>query len=248
MCGNYVIIHFPTVAPSRKVTPNYVQEDYSRIINQIEVFLEEEYILDFVKSVLLHVATSANGKVPGNVSDIIQEAVSIHVLLSNLEILWSWFDMSFLEESVKALKSQRSIKILEGYRTRWANVVIIENISFTSLKMVCKGFRSMTEKFFSPDDSPTTLEELYEHKKVLLSSMELNACQLHCRYISKVGDEIVWQLPKDVVPDALGCMSQRVYQLKKVGVDMLEFGHNSKADSSKPEVGPVIKISTKDRE
>ena len=64
----------------------------------------------------LHVATSANGEKPGNVSDIIQEVVSIHVLLSNLEILWSWLDMSFLKESVKALKSQRSI-----------NVTIIEN-------------------------------------------------------------------------------------------------------------------------
>ena len=58
----------------------------------------------------------------------------------------------------------------------------------------------------------------------------------------------MWQLPKDVVPDALGCMSERVYKLKKVGVEMLEFGHNSKADSAKPEVGPVIKITTRDNE
>lgn len=239
---------FISVAPSRKVTPNYVQEDYARIVNQIEQFLEEEYILDFVKSIFLHVATSANGKIPDHVSNIIQEAVSVRVLLNNLEVLWSWFDMSFLEEAVKALKSQRSIKILEGYSTRWSQVVITENISFTSLKMVCKGFRSMTEKFFSTATPPKTLEELHFHKKVLLSSMDLNACQLHCRYISKTGDEIVWQLPKDVVPDALSCMSERVGKLKKVGVEMLEFGHNSKADSVKPELGPVIKITTRDND
>ena len=247
MVGDFTVFII-LVAPSRKVTPNYVTEDYARIINQIEQFLEEDYILDFVKSIFLHVATSANGKIPDYVNSMIQEAVSVRVLLNNLEVLWSWFDMSFLEEAVKALKSQRSVKILEGYNTRWSQTVITENISFTSLKMVCKGFRSMTEKFFSTSSSPRTLEELHSHKKILLSSTDLNACQLHCRYISKAGDEIVWQLPKDVVPDALGCMSERVYKLKKVGVEMLEFGHNSKADSAKPEVGPVIKITTRDNE
>jgi len=75
--------------------------------------------------------------------------------------------------------------------------------------------------------------------------MNLNACQLHCHYISKSGDEIVWQLPKGVVPDVLGCMSERVHTQKKVaiGVEMLEFGHNSKVDSAKPKVGSVIKIT-----
>ena len=51
-------IFFIVVAPSRKVTPNYVQEDYARVVNQIEQFLEEEYILDFVKGVFMHVATT----------------------------------------------------------------------------------------------------------------------------------------------------------------------------------------------
>jgi len=40
-------------------------------------------------------------------------------------------------------------------------------------------------------------------------------------------------------------MNKRVYKLKKVNVEMLESGSNLKADSAKPGVGPVIKITIK---